>query len=174
MPEKRKGFTLVEVLVALVLLALLAAIVIPRLTRRSVPVEQELTRRLNELTRLGQLDALTSGSLHRIHFDLKNSRVLIEKASKKRDSQGHLQFEPVSVSYSTTSFKLPLTLEIEKFFVKGKNLLTGGEGITTTGVWFYLVPEGLAQEVTINIRNTQNQRATALSINPFTAQFSKI
>lgn len=174
MSGRRKAFTLIEVLIALALLALLSAIIIPRLRRRSVPVEQELMRRLNELTRFGQLDALMTGMLHRIRFDFKSSRVILEQASKKRDSQGHIQFEPVNITYSTTTFSIPQALEIEKFFIKGKNMLTSGEGIKTTGVWFYLVPEGMAQEVTINLRNTQNQQPTSLVINPFTAQFSKV
>lgn len=169
---KSNGFTLVEIIIAIVILAITAAIVVPRLTRRPVPLEKEFTRRLNELSRFGQLNALMTGALQRIHFDLKRQQVVLERASARRDSLGHLQFEPVKISHNRTSFQMPKDLEIDRFWVKGKNLIQKGEGIQATGVWFYLVPEGLSQEVTIDFHQLDSQRMFSIVINPFNAQFS--
>lgn len=172
MPKKNSGFSLIEVMVALAIMAIVAAIAIPRLRKRPLPLDQQMMRELNNLTRVAQLNALMTQKLHRLLFDLKLDRVQLEVDSGKRDSRGVIQFQPVKTAYTKTRFALPSDLAIEGFWVKGKNLMVEGEGIRSTSLWLYIIPEGLAQETTIDMRQRENARAFSLILNPFTAQFS--
>jgi prepilin-type N-terminal cleavage/methylation domain-containing protein len=167
-----QGFSLLEVVAVVILLAIIAAITLPRLIKRRVPVRQQLLQQLNHLSRTAQLNAMMTGKLHRVIFDPKNDRVNIEMESDKRDSQGAIQWNPLKIPYVKTSVQLPKNVEIDRFLIKGKNMVRQGEGIQLTGAWFYIIPEGMVQEVTIGFRDRDTLRAFSYSINPFTAVFN--
>ncbi len=163
---------MLELMVVLGILAIVAAITVPRLRRRPVPLDKKVVQQLNGLMRIAQVDALVTGKLHRIIFDFKRALVALEVDSGKRDSRGVIQFKAVSVPYAKTQFSIEPGVTVDQFFIKGKNLITEGEGIRSTSAWFYIVPEGLAQEVTITMRERDRPRVYSFVLNPFTAQFS--
>ncbi len=167
-----KGFSLLEVVVVIALMAMIATIVVPRLTRRRVALKQQFTEQLNGLTRTAQLSAMMTGTLHRIFFDIKNGRIIIQQEAAQRDSQGHKQFVPLKIPYVTTSLPISKELDIDQFLVKGKKMMQSGEGIQFTGAWFYIVPEGMTQEVTLEVKERDTSKKFSLTVNPFTALFS--
>lgn len=169
---KLRGFSLLEVVAVVVLLAIIAAIALPRLIKRRVPLRQQLIQELNHLSRTAQLNAMMTGKLHRIIFDPKKEHIQIEMEAEKRDSQGAIQFNPLKIPYVKTSAPLPKNVDIDRFLIKDKNLIKQGEGVQLTGAWFYIIPEGMAQEVTIGFRDRDTSRTFSYSINPFTAVFS--
>ena len=171
MQEKSDGFTLLEVLVVVIIMAIAAAIVVPRFKRRPLSFEKQMLYQLNNLTRMAHLNALMTGKLHRIRFDFKQNRILAELASGKKDSQGTVIFEPMRLAYTRAYASLDEALEVDRMIVQGKNLISRGEGLLTTGVWFYIVPEGLTQEVTIGMSEKESKKSFSLILNPFTAQF---
>jgi len=166
----RKGFTFIEIMAVMAIIALVAAVIIPRLRRRPLAVRKELLRNLNALTRTGQLNAIMTGRPHRILFDFEKRVIVLESTDGKRDSQGSLRFEPVSVPYTKTTVEFPLFAEMQRFFVGDIDMLARPD-IAFTSAWFYVAPSGLAQQVKLDVLDTEKDNPFSLVINPFTARF---
>ena len=166
----RAGFTFIEMMAVMAIIALVAAVIIPRLRRRPLSARKELLRNLNALTRTGQLNAIMTGRPHRVFFDLAKRVISLERAEEKRDRQGAMRFEPVSIPYTKTAVDFPLFAEMQRFFVGGTDMLARPD-IEFTSVWFYVAPSGLAQEVKLDVLDTEKDNPFSLVINPFTARF---
>lgn len=172
MPAKTKGFSLLEIMVVIGLIALVATIVVPRIRKRPIPLKQQFLKEVNSLARTAQLNALMTGKLHRVMFDFTKQSIVIEIDEGVKDSQGKTKFKPVSIPTVKTSYPFIPELELTGFNVEGKDLLRQAEGIRYTGAWFYIVPEGLAQATTITIRDQNSGNIIVVELNPFTARFS--
>ena len=169
---KNNGFSLLEVVIAITVLAIVAAIVVPRLRNGGMPAHQKFLQNLNNLTRAAQLSALMTGKVHKIFFDLKQKRAAIEVDSGKLTSSGSPVFEPLANTYTKTGFALSDKLEFDRFAIKGKDLMH--KGAEYKDAWFFITPDGLTQEVTIGIGEPDRDRHVTLVINPFTAQFNMV
>lgn len=167
--KNHNGFTLIEVVIAIALLAIVAALVVPRIRRSGLPVHQKFLQQLNNLTRAAQLNALMTRKTHKIFFDLKKKRAVTEIDSGKTDSSGKPVFQPLDIPYENTAFDLSEKLEFERFAIKGKELMQKGAGYRDA--WFFITPDGLTQETTIGLYEPDRDRHFTVIINPFTAQF---
>ncbi|MEX0940272.1 MAG: type II secretion system protein [Candidatus Babeliales bacterium] len=176
MGSVKKGFTFLELVVVIMLIGLLATIVVPNL-QNVIPgyKRKEFLSRLTGLVRLSWQQALITQRAHRVLFDLEKRIVQVEIESEKKDKKAKPLFEPIKISYLNSTYQWTENIEIKQFFVEGKELIAR-PGIKTEQVWFYIAPDGLAQEVIINFVDTAQLdagRPTTISLvlNPFSAQF---
>ncbi len=176
--KKSQGFTILELVIALMILAIIAGIVAPNLfRRRSSYARQELSDKLTGLVELAYLEGSSSGKLHRVFFDIPRKLVRLERETTRKHA-GQTVYEPAKSSYLKTSFDWPEHFDIKNFYIKARDEMAAGPGATTNTVWFYVAPDGVAQEVIININDTNeltaqgNPYAFSLVLNPFTLRFT--
>jgi hypothetical protein len=108
---------------------------------------------------------------------MESRRVTVEQETSKRDQEGNPIFKIKKGAYKRSLYEWPRQFEIKKFLVQGFDEMTrfgGGRG--TKQVWFYIIPDGLTQEVTIVCNDTKDKtgrtaRQFRLVLNPFTVQF---
>lgn len=174
----RPGFSLLELLVAIALFGVVAALVVPNLRRRGATAERkEFIANLNVLTKFAWQNAITSGKVQKVEFDLQARKISILQAGDSRDKEGNLTFQPIKRAYSNTSMPIPASFLFRNFFVEKFDEMTRFTGRKIGAVWFYIVPEGLAQAVIINFVDTKDRARTGrgknvgLVLNPFSAQF---
>ncbi len=153
----------------------MGAIVIPNL-RYLMPhyKRNEFISRIAALVQFGWQDALITQKVHRLFFDLNKGTIRLEIETKKSE-QGKEFFEPATRENAPVMYQWPENIEIKQFYIEGKNMM-GLAGIKTETIWFYFVPEGLVQDVIINVTDTKELDAAgkpknfSLTINPFSAQ----
>ena len=171
----KKGFTLIEILIAIAFIGLMATVVVPNLGRRKPKEERKaFIAKLNSLVQLSWQNAILTGKLQRVLFDFTNQRVTLEQST---DTKGH-KFAPLKRSYLQTEIAWPQRYQVKNFFIEGFDEATRFVGKKTGQTWFYIVPDGLTQRVTINLLDTADKGAdrrpakVGLVLNPFNARFN--
>jgi len=178
-PSYKSGFTLLELLVAMVIIAIVATIVVPNLRQKPANADrQEFVRNLNGLCALAWHQATVTGKKQKIEFDFDKRTITVQSASDKKDSKGEPVFEPLKGAYLKTSFIWPKTIEVKNFIVEGFDEMSKFTMGRTTASWFFIIPGKFAQEVTINAIDKKDARGGkarpfGLVISPFTAQFKE-
>ncbi len=165
-----KGFSLFELIIVIAIIGVLTAVFVPRLTRRGARPIDEMTSKLNMLMQVAYNNALMTGKIHRVLFDFKKEQIQLEQARAEKDPSGQLQFEPVKSSYLRGFIPWSDRFDMRNFFVMNKDELLGGP---TTKVWFFVMPDGLAQDVVINMTDRETNKNYGLVLNPFTVQFTE-
>lgn len=159
---KQPGIGLIEIIIAIALIGVMAMIVAPQFSRR-IPEKEKILNTINSLLRIAQNNAVLTGKVHRIFFDLKSSTIIIQQEHAEN-------FTPISISYSPSKATWNPLYQIAQFIVLGKDEIAHGAGVTTSQVWFFIMPDGTAQIVTLVFRNEETGELITLLLNPFTAQ----
>jgi type II secretion system protein H len=175
----KSGFSLIEIMVAIVLVGIMAAVIVPNLRPRKAKYErEEFIAKLNALTNLGKHNALMRNKTHRILVDLDKKYIELQAETDKKDEKGEPAFEKAKTGgYINTTFAWPKQMEVKNFYVEGFDEMEQVGGRSTKQVWFFIIPSGLAQTVTINMFDTKDKigggkpRPVSLVLNPFSAQF---
>lgn len=175
----KQGFTLLEILVAIVILAIMATVIVPNLAPRKASDERStFIAKLNTLMQFAWQDALITDTVHKVAFDFKHKTVTLEQATNQKDGEGKIKFEPLQEKYFATRLEWPRNLEIKNFLIEGFDEIKRFSGRDTGESWFFIMPGGLTQRVTINMVDTadissQGRPAkVGLVLNPFNAQFA--
>ncbi len=173
----KKGFTLIEILVAIIIIGIMAAIVIPNLAPRRASAERNaFIAKLNGLMSFAWQNALTTGLIHKVVFDITHKTVSLQQATEKKSSEGDVKFDSFGGTYFATSIAWPHNLQIKNFYLEGFDEMKRSSG-GAKEIWFFVMPDGLTQRVTLNIIDSndvkQNGRPERISLvlNPFNAQF---
>ena len=166
---KQSGFSLLEIIVAMAIVAVMAT-QIPRLTRINYNQQEKFVADLNMLARNAYTQALVSGRPTQLFFDFESTikKVTIRVESDKKNTENKPLFEPVKSDFGNDWLIWNDNFEIEKFIIDGKDEATGG---TLNTVWFYIMPSGLSQQVTLVMRDDAVGRSFELELNPFFVQF---
>jgi prepilin-type N-terminal cleavage/methylation domain-containing protein len=163
---KKDGFSLIEIVVAIALMVLVATVVVPRLIRPK-KVIKEFAAQVNTLLARVYTSTLITTQVHKVIWDLEKSLISTEKATGEKTSAGEEIFVPLEKTYSKASIEIPESIEIRNFFIQGIDELVGAP---TKKVWFFVVPQGVAQNVIINLLDEDNDQLFSLVLNPFTVQ----
>lgn len=173
--RNQPGFTLIELLIAIVIIGIMSAAVIPLMQRMQTGYERKrFIARLNVLTQVAWQQAIITGTVHRILFNLPERRATVERDITKSPLATKLDFEPITIEGA--SMHWPASIEIRQFIIAGFDEMKRRAGQRTQTVWFYLIPDGMAQAITINgvdeDEEVENKpRQFGLVLNPFRAQF---
>lgn len=177
----QKGFTLVQLVVALALIALVSGIVAPNIFRRMPQYEREtFSETLNNLARQTWIRALQTGHVHKITFNLAARTLHVEEKTDVVDHEEKPVFTRVPINFVQSNYQWPDQFEIQQFYVEGVDEVgRHGSERTMEDVWFFIVPEGMAQEVILNILDTKDTyqniegKEFSLVLNPFRVQFEE-
>jgi prepilin-type N-terminal cleavage/methylation domain-containing protein len=171
----KNGFTLLELLVVMLIMGAVAALVGPSLFSSRTPryEREEFVARLDSLVATAVLQAILERTVHSLEFDFKKRTVDIKRAPYP--SAPVDDFELVK-GLSSAHYSWPEQFEIKQFLVGGSDLMKAFSRNDTGEAWFFVIPDGMAQEVTINFLDTKDTiegaaRKVGLVLNPFTAQF---
>jgi len=170
--KKSKGFTLLELVIALTIVAILAIVLVPTFRGRKERLQaKEFVAKLNNLMQTAWQQALISQKIQRVKFDFTNKRIGL---AEQKDERNLKDFVPVRGTYADTEFMIPDTYFFRNFYIDGNDQMRFGK---RKKAWFFVVPSGLSQSVIINIIN-QDETAKegeiekfGIVLNPFTVQF---
>jgi len=154
----------------------MGSVLVPNLARITPGYERRaFITKLNNLLLFSWRNALITQRVHRLLFDI-NKHIVRVQAQKEEEGKDP-SFYDVQTEYVQTHFQWPESITIKQLFV-GKEEQLQRPGIKTEEVWFFVVPNGMAQEVIINTLDTKDldvqgkERQIGLVINPFTVQMS--
>lgn len=178
MRGNNSGFTLLEILVVLAIIGILMTVVVPNFRNMLPGRERKLfVAKLNGLMRTAWQRALAERKIQKISFDFDKRLIWLESATGAI-KEGNPEFAKAKGAYIPTTLKIPKVIEVKNFIVEGFDEMGRyGAGRKTTESWFYIIPDGMAQMVTINFLDTSNLNAAGkprqfgLVLNPFNAQF---
>ena len=176
------GFTVLEIMIAIAIIGMISAVVLPNLQGRNPAVERKnFVARLNELLSYAWYNGVTTGKVQRIAFDFTTHKIRIEQ--QKENPGRSLQkpmYEPIKRAYIDTVIDWPKHLRVKNFYIEGYDEAERyGAGSKMQTTWFFIAPDGLAQEVLINIMDTQDRIAAKkakrihIELNPFNVQFAE-
>jgi prepilin-type N-terminal cleavage/methylation domain-containing protein len=171
--KSKFGFTFIELMIVILILGLVATLIVPNLQQRLPGYKRKaFVNELNTLLALGWQSALINQKVILVFFDLKK-RLVSLKTEEPGPANTVVQ-KPLTQAYRKTWYEWPETIQIKNFFIDGiDDMSKPGQELLT--IWFYIVPEGLSQEVIINVLDTSQTPNIPLGLvlNPFTAQLKK-
>lgn len=176
----KQGFTLIELIITIAVVAMLAAVIVPNLMRSQPNYERKsFIAALNGLLKYAQSNAIITYTNQQIVLDLEHHFIELRGQTDEKDPQGGFVYKKIQGPYTNTTIKIPENIEIKNFIIEGFDEVGKSSTRKTGQVWFFIVPEGMAQEVTMNFVDKKDRlyndkpRATGLVLNPFTVQFKE-
>lgn len=173
----KKGFTFIEVMIVITIMAVLATVIVPNLgTKKPDREREEYASRLNGFVGTVWSRAVTTGLMHRIFLDMGKKAWYVEQEDKEHSTPLETKFIPYVAQYGTSRMSWPPQYELKNFFIGTFDELAA-TGPRDFKVYFVIMPDGLSQEVTINLVDKADKsrgnraREVSLVLNPFTAQF---
>lgn len=175
--SNKKGFTLVEILVVLAIIGVIATIIVPNFRNMLPRREREaFIGKINAVMRVAWQRALIEHTVHKVVFNFKKNEFWIEQPTGNT-KLGEAEFARIKGAYLSPAGKIPSTIDVKNFIIEGVDEMTVRGAKGTDEAWFFVMPDGLTQSVTINFLDTKQLNAAGkprqfgLVLNPFNAQF---
>lgn len=168
--DERAGFSLIEIIIVIAIIAILGAVVAPQLGRRDVNEVRRFVGQLNGLMTFVSANAAATGQVHKVLLDLEHDVVTVERALGGKAITGEDAYEPLANQYMAARVVIPQALVFRSMVINGADELAGAP---TKKVWFFCVPQGLCQSAVLTGRDTERDEDFVLTLNPYTGQFAR-
>jgi|SRR5438445_3205548 len=179
MKKDNRGFSLLEILVVIAIIGVLGVLIMPNLQRSTPRYErQEFIARFNTLLQYAWQHALVTHTTQQISVDVGKKMITLLTESEEKDKSGEMAFKPIADAVRDTTCPIPDQFTIKQFFIEGFDMMAKFSRRKAASVWFYIIPDGMVQDVIINFIDTKDMQDNkplqiGLVINPFTAQFKE-
>jgi len=173
----RKGFSLLELLIVIAIIGVLGVVLMPNIQRSTPRYEREaFIARFNALLQYAWQHALVTHTTQQITVDIAKKTITLLQESDEKDRSGAMVFKPIENPVQDTMCPLPDQINIKQFFIEGFDMMAKFSRAKAATVWFYIIPEGMTQDVVVNLVDTKDMHDNkplhvGLVLNPFTAQF---
>ena len=174
---RNQGFTLIEIVVAIAIIAVMATVIAPNLFGPTAATERKsFVAKLNGLLFLGWQQALITHKIHMATFNINKKKVYLEVV-ENTDVPNKPKTAPVKIEYQATSIDWPEQFEIKNFYIEETDEVARAVGQNV--FFFYIMPDGMAQDVIINFFDTKDMlpngsaRPVGLVLNPFSVQLKE-
>lgn len=184
--NKEAGFTLIELMVVVAIIAATVGVALPRIANRSNK-NRAVLRSFSTLSRELHMKSKLNGYTYRIVMDLKDgdrgsgsqsywvekseSGALVkpgeEKMKEEKDRDGKIK-KPTDFALDTSIMKKPEMLPAGMHFEKVE-LSRLPEPITTGKAFIHFLPQGLVEESAIHLKTDGGQKWT-IAIQPLTGK----
>ena len=174
--KNNRGFTLIELMIALGILAAVLSLALPRMSRREDNI-RTVTHQISKLSRQIRTNARLFNSTYRLVINLNDNEPAywVERAAglhlldnKEKDPQSSEEKKPSEFQMDKSLIKKPKLLP--KPFVFGSvETLNANQPQTQGEAYVHFFPEGLVETAAIQITNRQNVTWT-LVFDPLTGQ----
>ena len=176
--SSKSGFSLIELMIVVAIMGVMATIVVPYLSPDNSEQErQEFVSKLNLFMTSAWYNSLTTGKIHRVVIDLQAAQMFIEIQADEKTGQSESKYELVQIDYNENIFAWNREqFKFKDVYINDKNVMFADEG-SSDKTWFYIVPDGLAQNVIFNFRDVKESKYLgevsnySLVLNPFSVQF---
>ena len=173
MIKASKAFTIIEMLVAIALIGVIAAVILPMLFRRAPGADwKTIGRELNNLVAFTRQEAIANQKTYRLVFKRRPNEadsVRIEEEVPNPEKPGRLMYKPVSSYYFSTTYKLADTIKIKAVYLGRQEMFEERRGVA----YCYIIHDGLVQDVLVHlVRKIENNETIAsYKMNPFLGRF---
>lgn len=176
MIDRKKGFTLIELLIAIVIVGIMMAAIIPTLQQQPGYERKQFIARLNAVVQFAWQQAIITRVVHRVLFNFAHRQIVVEQNITKSPIAKKIDFKEIQGFDARATW--PSSIVIKKFMIEGFDEMKRFAGRNPETVWFYVIPDGMTQQVTINGVDkgdtlVNKPRPFGLILNPFLAQFKE-
>ena len=170
----KSGFSLLEMVMVFALIGITMTIIIPSFRKKNDLQIQGFAQNFTLLLHAAYLNALEKNKFQKIYIDVKNNKIQLQEESGKDKLTGDLLFVPIKAAHFIHEIEIPRDLEIRNFYITTKQGTKDQAAQAVNDIWFFITPEGIAQEVVMNIVDMSekpSQPEAGLILNPFTLNF---
>ena len=173
---KKSGFSLIELMIVFVLIAMLGAFVVPNIFKTKPGVEQkQFLSSLETMLKHTVVRAILEQQIHQIYFDIKHEIIQVRiRDEKSIETSQHKQFTEVKDAEFQTHIPFLKDFKIKNFLINGTDEVLPGAALED--VLFYIMPDGTSQPVIVNIVHESDDAVQDVKfsfvINPFYARMS--
>jgi prepilin-type N-terminal cleavage/methylation domain-containing protein len=173
--RNKNGFSLLELLVVIAIIGILGAVIMPNINRSTPRSERDsFIARFNTLLQNAWQQTLVTHKTQQVNVDVGKRTIVVLQESEEKDRSGEPVFKPITDAPYDTAMTIPEQFIIKQFFIEGFDMMK--KFSKTKAIWFYIVPEGMVQDVVINFLDKKDTRdgqarQIGLVLNPFTALF---
>lgn len=172
--KNKLGFSLLEIMIAIAIIGLVMAVGVPNYRARLVRLERDtFFANLKGIIEFARQRAMVSNKISKVTFDIANHTAWIELQTQQKDIKGEPLFERIKSGPARASITWNERFVFRSFVIEGVDELARyGAGKTTEEVWFFIVPDGIVQEVMFTVADTRDMirkkaHQFVCTINPF-------
>lgn len=173
----KRGFTLIEIVVAILLIGIMGTVLVPYLGGSKEKADMRtFVAKINQLLQGAWRNTLETRQIQRIYVDFEANTISLSELKSKGATQREDVWIAVRDLLTDATIAIPEGCTFVNFYIEGKDQVAMYTGGKMKDAYFYIMPDGLAQSVVINLKlQNEDERAgieiAGLVLNPFSAQF---